>query len=63
MTTEEIIKKWKSGLTVQQVSKDYMVDYNRHVKKINETRITKDEAMRYVEPIIFEFETKGWKKR
>ncbi len=62
MTTEEIIRKWRSGLTVVQVAKDYMTEYNRRAKRYKEAKITKDEAMAHVEPIIFEFETKDWKK-
>ena len=46
MTKELIIKKWRSGKTTVQVAKDYMDEYN---------------SLAYVEPIIFEFETKDWR--
>ena len=41
-------------------------DYNLQVKRCSfilrkETKITKDQALAYVEPIIFDYETKDWK--
>lgn len=61
MTNETIIKKWRSGLSKFAVAKDYMQEYNREAKKRKETKITKDQALAYVEPIIFDYETKDWK--
>lgn len=61
MTKETIINKWRIGKTTIQVAKDYMEDYNKEAKKKKEKKITKDEALAYVEPIIFEYETKDWK--
>ena len=61
MTKELIIKKWRSGKTTVQVAKDYMDEYNSQVKRRKEPKITKDQALAYVEPIIFEFETKDWR--
>ena len=52
MTTERIIELWRMGLTIQQISKKYVKNQKR--KKIN-LRI--DEAQRYVEPIIFNYQT------
>lgn len=61
MTNETIIKKWRSGLSKFAVAKDYMQEYNREAKKKREPKITKDQALAYVEPIIFDYETKEWK--
>lgn len=61
MTNETIIKKWRMGKTTGQVAKDYMDEYNREAKKKCEKKINKDDALRYIEPIIFEYETKDWK--
>ncbi len=57
MTNEEIIKNWKQGKTVEQISKDYMNQYNKQAKIRKEAKINIKEAQMYVEPIIFEFET------
>ena len=61
MTNEIIIKKWRMGQTKFSVAKDYMQEYNREAKKRKEAKITKDQALAYVEPIIFDYETKDWK--
>ena len=61
MTNETIVKKWRSGLSKFAVAKDYMQEYNKEAKKKRESKITKDQALTYVEPIIFEYETKDWK--
>ena len=61
MTNEMIIKKWRAGQTKFSVAKDYMQEYNREAKRKRENKITKDQALAYVEPIIFEYETKDWK--
>lgn len=61
MTNETIINKWKVGKTAIQVAIDYMQDYNKEAKKKKEPRITREQALAYVEPIIFEYETKDWK--
>lgn len=61
MTNETIINKWKVGKTAIQVAKDYMQDCNKEAKKRREPKITRDQALAYVEPIIFEYETKDWK--
>jgi hypothetical protein len=52
MDNRQIIDLWKRGLTVQQVSKQYM-----KTKKNEGTKITILEAQKYVEPIIFKYQT------
>lgn len=61
MTKETIIKKWRIGKTTVQVAEDYMKEYNKKAEKKKEPKISKDQALAYVEPIIFEYETKDWK--
>lgn len=60
MTNETIIKKWRIGKTTMQVAKDYMDEYNKEAKK-REPKISKEQSLAHVEPIIFEYETKDWK--
>lgn len=62
MTEEQIIKLWRSGLTVLQVANRYLKDYNKLAKKRKESCIKREDAQKYIEPIIYEFETKDWKK-
>ena len=52
MNEKQIIDLWKKGLTVQQVSNQYM-----KTKKNEGTKITILEAQKYVEPIIFKYQT------
>lgn len=52
MDEKQIIDLWKRGLTVQQVSKQYI-----KAKKNEGTKITILEAQKYVEPIIFKYQT------
>ena len=52
MDDKQIIDLWKRGLTVQQVSKQYM-----KTKKNEGTKITILKAQKYVEPIIFKYQT------
>lgn len=61
MTNETIIRKWRIGKTTLQVAKDYMDKYNKETKKKKEPKITKEQALAHVEPIIYEHETKDWK--
>lgn len=61
MTNETIVKKWRSWLSKFAVAKDYMQEYNKEAKKKRESKITKDQALAHVEPIIYEYETKDWK--
>lgn len=52
MTEERIIKEWRNGCTVQQISKLYMKN-----KRQRGIRITQLEAQRHVEPVIFRYQT------
>lgn len=62
MTNEMIIKKWRNGQTKYSVAKDYMQEQNRIAKKRGEQKITEEQALAYVEPIIYEYETKDWRR-
>lgn len=53
MNNQTIIKNWKIGFSVKQISKKYMEQYNKKYKK----RITLLEAQKYVEPIIYKYQT------
>lgn len=61
MTNETIIRKWRIGKTTLQVAEDYMDEYNKEAKKKKEPKITREQALAHVEPIIYEHETKDWK--
>ena len=63
MDNETIIKEWRQGKTTVQVANAYMKEQNTQAKKKNETKITKEQALAHVEPIIFEFETKDWRQK
>lgn len=56
MSDETIIKNWRMGLTVKQISKEYMRLHNKTLKR-DEKKITALEAQAYVEPIIFRYQT------
>lgn len=56
MEEKLIIELWRNGLTVQQVSREYMNSYNKKIKS-GQKRITKIQAQMYVEPIIFKYQT------
>ena len=56
MEEKLIIDLWRKGLTVQQVSREYMNSYNKKIKS-GQKRITKTQAQMYVEPIIFKYQT------
>lgn len=51
-----IIDLWRKGLTVQQVSREYMNSYNKKIKS-EQKRITNIQEQMYVEPIIFKYQT------
>lgn len=61
MTEQEIINSWKVGRTTLQVAKLYREEYNEKAKQKQYSKITKEEALAYVEPIIYKYETKDWK--
>lgn len=62
MTNEIIIKKWRTGLNTLQIAKEYMKKHNEEAKKKKIARINLNQALAYIEPIIYEFETKDWRK-
>lgn len=50
------------GLNKFQVADEYRREHNRRAKSNKEMKkITKYEALAYVEPIIFDYEVKGMK--
>lgn len=56
---EIIIKLWNMGLGRIAVATNYMKEHNKNAKGKKEVkRITKEQALKYVEPILFEYETK-----
>ena len=69
MTEKEIIQKWLSGLSKEQLAKQYKRQYNQQIRIIrSEVRnrhsghfITQYEALAYVEKIIYKF-VKGERK-
>lgn len=52
MTDERIINYWKTGFTVQQISKEYV-----RSNKQRGIRVKLLDAQKYVEPIIFKYQT------
>ena len=62
MNNEAIIKRWRSGLSVLQVAKEYMEEYNEWSKRRKEPKVTQDEALKHVESVIFNFETNDWRR-
>ena len=69
MTEKEIIQKWLSGLSKEQLAKQYKRQYNQQIRIIrSEVRnrhsgrvITNYEALAYVEKIIYRYLEKGRK--
>ena len=58
MDDSEIIKAWKFGYSKQYIAKDYMKQANKKLKNlINSKKITEKEALAYVEPIIYQYQT------
>lgn len=56
MSDENLIKLWNMGLTKLGVAKEYMKDHNKKAKGNKETkRITVQQALEHVEPILFEY--------
>lgn len=56
MEDKLIVELWRKGLTVQQVTREYMNSFNKKLKS-EEKKITKIQAQRHVEPIIFKYQT------
>lgn len=56
MQDEDLIKLWNMGLTRNAVAKEYMKDNNRKAKEKKEIkRINIQQALQYVEPILFRY--------
>ena len=63
MNDKEIIQKWTSGLSKEQLSKIYKRQYNQEIKIIRSTvrhrhsgkMITNYEALQVVERVIYEY--------
>lgn len=56
MSDEDLIKLWNMGLTRNAVAKEYMKDNNRKPKEKKEIkRINIQQALQYVEPILFRY--------
>lgn len=63
MSEEDLIKMWNKGLTRLSVAKEYMKENNRRAKEKKEVeRITMQEALSYVEPILFKYRLKQLKQ-
>ena len=59
MSDEDLIKMWNMGLTKIGVAKEYMKDFNKKAKtKTDVKRININQAMEYVEPILFQYRMK-----
>jgi len=57
MPDEEIINLWNMGLSRMSVVTMYMKEHNRKARsKKDMKRITKQQAMQHVEPILYEYE-------
>ena len=63
MTDKEIIKKWKQGLSKNQLATMYKIQYNQEIKIIRSTvrhrhdgrYISNYEALAYVERVIYKY--------
>ena len=55
MSNEMIINLWKNGLTVLQITKEYMTKHNKNLKT-GEKKINRKQAQEHVEPIIFDYQ-------
>lgn len=59
---ETILNLWKMGLNKMAVVNQFMKAHNKKAKNDKEVeKITKEQALRYVEPILFEYETSRMK--
>lgn len=62
MQDEDLIKLWNKGLTRIAVAKEYMKDNNKKAKEKKDIkRITIQQALQYVEPILFRYRTRQLK--
>lgn len=57
MSDEDILKLWNMGLSKMQVVKECMKENNRRAKdKKDVGKITLEQVMKHVEPILFRYE-------
>lgn len=62
MTSEEIIKKWRIGFNKFQIADEYMKENNDEAEKRKDIeKISKIQALAYIEPIIFKYTIKQFK--
>lgn len=62
MLDEDLINLWNKGLTKFAVAKRYMQDFNEKAKNRTDVkRINKEQALAYVEPILFKYRMKQLK--
>lgn len=62
MPDEELIKMWNKGLTRLGAAKEYMKDFNKKAKdKKDVKKIKIQDALKYVEPILFKYRMKQLK--
>lgn len=62
MSDEDLIKLWNIGLTKLGVAKEYMKKNNKKAKENKDIkRITIQQALEYVEPILFKYRMKQLK--
>lgn len=62
MEDEYLIRIWNMGLTKMGVAKEYMRDNNKKAKTNKEIkRITKQQALEHVEPILYKYRMKQLK--
>lgn len=63
MSDETLIKIWNMGLTKLGVAKEYMKDHNKKAKGNKEMkRINIQQALEYVEPILFKYRMRQLKR-
>lgn len=58
MSNEDIIKLWNLGLSKNAVINHYIRDYKKKYGKI-----TRTEAMKHVEPILFDYEMQRMRQK
>lgn len=57
MSNEDILRLWNMGLSKMQVVKEYMRQNNKRAKdKKDVDKVTMEQAMKHVEPILFKYE-------
>lgn len=62
MSNEDVLRLWNMGLSKMQVVKEYMRENNKRARdKKGVDKITMQQAMEHVEPILFKYETNRMK--